>query len=1202
MAFVHLHNHTEYSLLDGQTKVAQMARQARDFGMDAIAITDHGYLLGVPAFVDACNKEGVKPIIGCEVYFTPDPELRRDKKPELYHLVLLAKNYGGYQNLVKLCSKAATEAFYYKPRVNLEMLGQYSQGLIASSACLLGIVPQKLIAHEPKEARAWALRLAELFEPGDFYLELQNQGLFVNDAQTITQDVLNQMLADLAAELGFKTIATNDIHYLRHEDNVAQDYMLCIQTNSKVNEPNRMRFSSDQFYLKSEQEMRQALKDFPEACDNTVELAAKCNVELPRDYILPQVPLPEGETNNSLLAKHALSGLVERYGDPLPEAVQKRYEYEYEVICNHGFPAYFLVVEEFVKWARNNGVGVGPGRGSGAGSIISYALGITGLDPLANGLLFERFLSPERPEMPDIDIDFDEEGRPRVIEHLRELYGPEKVAHVITYSTLKAKAAVNDSARILDEPIALGQRISKTIQGGPVASLKANLGVSEDNAKNREQKSPDLINLYNSDPAAHKVIEAAMMLEGTIRGEGVHASAVIICRDAVDDHVPVKLDTKGGMNITQFDGESNAGLGLLKMDFLGLRTLNVLMRARDYVATNHGVTVDIDAIPLDDPKVFELLCRGDTAGVFQVESPGMTALIRSMNVDRYSDIVAAIALFRPGPLQSGMAQDFVDRKAGKRQVTYYDNRLKNILEETYGTIVYQEQVMRIAVQMSGFTAGESDVLRKAIAKKNIKLMKEDPYTWKDGTTETIQEHWLSGAEARGYDRRLAQQIWDDVEKFSQYAFNKSHSAAYAVLVLQTAWFKTYYPVEYMAAVLSSLLGKADSLVRYITACRKGGIEVLTPDVNSSGCEFTPIDDAIRFGLAGVRNVGEAPANVIIAERERGGPYKSLHDFAFRLPNGICNKRAVDALVKAGGFDSTGYTRLQMVRILEVDKILDQATKKRRERDEGQLSMIDLFDDDATKGGFVDKIPEPDGVEWDRREKLRFEKEILKMYVSDHPLAPYSDVLKDAAEFTLGDLVLSASETDDELSAEGGAGGDPDGTASASQVKVPQNRQIRVAGIINSVQPMVSRRGERMARFVLEDREGSIETIVFPQLFAKCSDLLVEDKVVAVRGKFDVSDRGSQVIANEVEEIKLESRTRQPQARELHMAAACFNQGLSDQLTHLLQQHQGIDPVALVLELNDGQKLRTWLPFHIDGSDQNLLFQLRSLLNAPALQL
>ncbi|MDR2672079.1 MAG: DNA polymerase III subunit alpha [Coriobacteriales bacterium] len=1198
MAFVHLHNHTEYSLLDGQTKVKDMARLAKEMGQEAIAITDHGYLYGVPAFVDACKKAGIKPIIGCEIYFTPDAELRRDQKPELYHMILLAKDLVGYKNLVKLCSWAATEGFYYKPRVNLEMLSKYSQGLIATTACLLGIVPQKLINNQEQDARQWAGRLAELFAPGDFYIELQNQGILVDRGHSLTQNKLNSMLAKLAAEMGFKTVAANDIHYLRHEDHIAQDYMLCIQTGSKVDEPNRMRFSSDQFYMKTEAEMRQALADYPEACDNTVEIAAKCNVELPSGYILPEIALPEGETNDGVLAKHALDGLYKKYGTPLPEPVRERFEYEHRIICEQGFPAYFLVVEEFVKWARQNGVGVGPGRGSAAGSIISYALGITGLDPLDNGLLFERFLSLERPEMPDIDIDFDEDGRPRVIEHLRELYGPEKVAHVITYSKLKAKAAINDAARILDEPIALGQRISKTIQGGPVAKLAANLDINTEDAQSTDQKSPDLIEFFNNDPAAKKVIQAAMMLEGTIRGEGVHASAVIICRDPIDDHVPVKLDTKGGMNITQYDGENNAKLGLLKMDFLGLRTLNVLMRARDYVRANHGVDVDIDAIPLNDQRVFELLQRGDTAGVFQVESSGMTALIRSMNVDRYSDIVAAIALFRPGPLNSGMLSDFVDCKIGKKAVTYYDDRLEPILKETYGAIVYQEQVMQISMLMSGFSAGESDILRKAMAKKDIKLMKEDVRTWRDGRTETMQEHWMGGAERNGYRRSLAQHIWVDVEKFAEYAFNKSHSAAYAVLVLQTAWFKTYYPIEYMAAVLSSFLGKADSLTRYITACRKSGIEVLPPDVNSSGREFTPIKGAIRFGLAGIRGVGEQAAQAIIDERESCGPFSSLHDFAFRVSNTVCNKRAVEALIKSGAFDSTGYTRRQMFRSLDIDRLLDLAAKRRKEQADGQVSMFELLGDDAADSGFADKIPPPDGVEWDQREKLRFEKDTLKMYVSDHPLRPFSVALKQAAEFSLGDLMATASDAQDELE-------DVDGNSGPGvQVKVPQNRMITVAGIISAMQPMVSRRGDRMAKFVLEDMEGSIEMIAFPQIFSNASHLIVEDKVVSVRGRLDITDRGAQVIVNDIAELHLKSSDaeRVPCLRELRIAAAHFNQSVSDKLTRLLEDHQGIDPVVIVLEQSNGKMLRAELPLTIDGLNDSLLAQLRNLLGEPALRI
>lgn len=1201
MAFVHLHNHTEYSLLDGQTKVAEMARQARDFGMEAIAITDHGYLLGVPAFVDACREEGIKPIIGCEVYFTPDESLSREHKPELYHLLLLAKNLTGYQNLLKICSIAAVENSYYKPRVTLSLLKRYGEGLIGTSACFAGIIPAMLGLNRDIDARQWAQDLASAFAPGDFYIELQDQGITLTEIN-LTQKQLNRRLDNLARELGLKTVATNDIHYLRRLDSVAQDYMLCIQTGARVSDDERLRFSCDQFYLKTEAEMRQALAEYPEACDTTVEIAAKCELTLPNDYVLPEVPLPAGETNESLLAKLTLAGLANRYGSPLSAEVSERYDYEYEVICSQGFASYFLVVAEFVDWARKHGVGVGPGRGSAAGSIISYALGITDLEPLANGLMFERFLSTERVEMPDIDIDFDDEGRFRVIEHLRELYGTDKVAHVITYSTMKAKAAINDAARILDKPIALAQKISKTIQGGPDADLRANLGESPDK-KLAGQKSPDLLDLINSDNEAKQVVEAALMLEGSIRGEGVHASAVIICRDALDEHVPIKKDTKHEVIITQYDGEHNAKLGLLKMDFLGLRNLNILMRARDYVKANHGIDVDIDAIPLDDPKVFELLQRGDTAGVFQVESAGMTALLRRMRPDRYSDIVATIALYRPGPLNSGMANDFVDRKTGRKDVVYYDNRLAPILAETYGAIVYQEQVMQISMAMSGFTAGESDVVRKAVAKKSFDMMHEER-TWKDGSTESMAEHWLNGAERNSYSRRTAQQIWDDVEKFAEYAFNKSHSAAYAVLVMQTAWFKAHYPVEFMAAVLSSNLGRNDSLIHYITTCRKEGIEVLPPDVNSSGLEFTAIAGSIRFGLAGIRGVGEQAADDIISERHRGGAFSSLHDFVFRVPNTTVNKRAVEALIKSGAFDSTGYTRRHLLRMLDIDKLLETAASRRKAQAEGQVSMFDVLGEDADLSGFADEVPPPDGVEWERREKLAFEKEILKMYVSDHPLRPYAESLKLAAEFTLGQLNDDAAsdkvdasedsyELDEVLANEldaAGAGG-----VGSTRSRIPQDRAITIAGMITSISPMVTKKGDRMARFMLEDLEGSMEMILFPRPYESYKDLLVDEAVVQVAGFYDPSDRGAQVKVNTIKEIRLvDTDKRVPELLELRFKSSVFNQTFSDRLSQLLERYPGIDPVVLILEQTEAGALKTSLPCTVDSQNTQFKAQLAAL--------
>jgi DNA polymerase-3 subunit alpha len=1197
MAFVHLHNHTEYSLLDGATKVDAMARQAREFGMEALAITDHGYMYGVPAFVDACTREGVRPIIGCEVYFTPDGELRRDRKPELYHMILLAKTSQGYHNLIKIVSAAAVDGFYYKPRVTFESLRQHAEGLIATSACLLGIISQKLLTNQRDDARLWAERYAEIFAPGDFYIELQDQGMRLE--QGISQQQLNVQLSELAQEVGLKTVAANDMHYLRQEDAAMQDIMLCIGTGSKFDDSDRMRFTNDQFYMKSEEEMRQALRDFPEACDTTAELAAKCEAKLSRDIVLPTIPLAQGETNESTLRSEALAGLRRLYGDPLSPEVMERFEHELKVICDKGFPAYFLVVQEFTRWAKQNGVGVGPGRGSAAGSIISYALGITSLDPLENGLLFERFLSPERTEMPDIDIDFDEEGRFKVIEHLRELYGTEKVAHVITFGKMKAKQAIVDATRVFDYPIYIGANISKKIPFGPGASLKGALGIHEDEKKNAD-KIPELIQEYRESADVKKIIDAALSLEDTIRGEGVHASAVIICRDPVDDHVPVKYDTKGGVIITQYDGTHNAELGLLKMDFLGLRTLNVLERAREYVKRNHGIDIDLDRIPLDDPKVFELLARGDTAGVFQVESSGMTALIRQMRVDRYSDIVAAIALFRPGPLNAGMVDDFVARKIGKRKISYYDARLKDILEETYGAVVYQEQVMRISMQMSGFTAGESDRIRKAMAKKDSDLMTKKPMTWADGTQETMKEHWLGGAERNGFKRDLAQRIWDDVEKFAEYAFNKSHSAAYAILVMQTAWIKTFYPKEYMAAVLSSFVGKSDRLKQYIAACKQSGIDVLPPDVNSSGREFTALAEGIRFGLAGIRGVGEGAADQIIAEREQNGRFTSLHDFVFRINNTLCNKRTVESLIKAGAFDSTGYTRRQMMHFLEVDNLMESAAKRHRDKADGQVSLFDMFEESGVDSGFEERIPEPDGVEWERRTKLGFEREILKMYVSDHPLSPYAELLRKNSDYSLGLLVDVSDDDDDGMSDDGSDEG-------IAQKKVPQGKLINLAGMASNLTPMVSKKGERMAKFTLEDMEGSIDAIMFPRYYAECGRALEpdddgHDAIVRVRCRYESTDRGQQLLVNEVKRLDLAEPVQTHQVLELHVASDYFNQQTSDNLSRALQNYPGTVPVILFLAQSGGKRLRAELPTTVDVTNSGLRVELEALFGRDSLKI
>ena len=1194
MQFIHLHNHTEYSLLDGATKVKEMARQAAEFEMPAIAITDHGYMYGVPAFVKACRKQGIKPILGCEIYFVADSVLTKDKKPDFYHLILLAKNQQGYRNLIKLVSKAAVEDFYYRPRVTLGSLMEHREGLIATSACFLGIIPQMLLRGQDDEARKWAERYAEVFAPGDFYIELQNQGIMANDA--VSQVELNRRLHMLAQGLGLKTTAANDMHYLRQEDAKTQDIMLCIGTLSKFEDTDRIRFSNDQFYMKNPEEMYAAFSEFPEACQTTLEIAEKCETELSSDFIFPVVDLPAGETEESLLRKEALKGLQRIYGENLPQKVSDRFEHEYGIICEKGFPAYFLIVQEFTRWAKDNGVGVGPGRGSAAGSIISYALGITNLDPLENELIFERFLSPERSEMPDIDIDFDEVGRFKVIEHLRELYGTEKVAHVITFSKMKAKQAIVDATRVFDYPIYIGGNISKKIPFGTDVTLTGTLGIDK-KAKRNESKNPDLIEEYRDNPDTRRIVDAALSLEGTIRGEGMHASAVIICRDPVDDHIPVKYDTKGGVIITQYDGKHIAELGMLKMDFLGLRTLNVLEKACTYVKNNHGVEIDLNKIPFNDPKVFEMFARGETSGVFQVEGDGMTSLIKRMHADRYSDIVASIALYRPGPLNSGMSEDFIARKTGKRRIAYYDERLKGILEETYGAIVYQEQVMRISMEMSGFTAGESDRIRKAMSKKDSDLMTKQPMDWSDGSNETMKEHWLGGAERNGFRRDVAQAIWDDVEKFAEYAFNKSHSAAYAILVMQTAWIKAHYPKEYMAAVLSSHIGKSDNLIKYISACKQSNIDVLPPDVNYSGREFSALKEGIRFALAGIRGVGEGAADQIVSERENNGHYTSLHDFVYRINNTLCNKKTVEALIKAGAFDSTGYTRRQMMRFLEIDKLMETTAKRHRDQADGQVSLFDMFLENGLDSGFEEAIPPPDGVEWDRRTKLGYEWEILNMYISDHPLRPYASLLKKNSDFSLGVFNTSAEEE--------GMGSQSEKLGEDNE-KLTQRKSIHLAGMVRNLTPMVSKKGERMAKFTLEDTEGSIEAIIFPKYFSETGQFLEADEggqecVVKVRCRYESSDRGQQILVSEVTRLTLQDESiRTPETLEIRIKSENFNQQTSNQLTKILQRYPGRTPVILLLAQAQGATFRAELPSTVDVDSRELRQELESVFGSQVL--
>lgn len=1148
MAFVHLHNHTEYSLLDGATHIKDMVRRAADLGMPAVAVTDHGVMSGVPELCDACDaveaETGirVKPIYGCEVYFTTDEELRKDTKPKLYHLLLLAKTNEGYHNLVRLVSESHVDNFYYKPRTTFSMLEKYGKGIIGSSACIAGIIPKMLDDRRFDDAVEWAKKFASCFEPGDFYIELQNQGI-VTDAG-LTQTELNHQLTKVAQTAGLKTIATNDFHYLVQEDARAQDIMLCIGTGSAVNDTNRMKFENDQFYMKTEEEMREALKDFPEACDTTVEVAEKCDVVLERDSILPRFPLPEGETEDSYFKKRIQEGLVKRYGEPIPPEAQERADYEAGIIIQQGFPAYFLIVQEYIEWARSQGIGVGPGRGSAAGAIVAYAMGITDLDPLSNGLLFERFLSPERVEMPDIDVDFEDERRGEVIEHIKEVYGEDHVSGVITFGKLQAKNAVRDAARVLDYPYGVGDRIAKLIGD--------ELGITISDAL---AKNPDLKKAYSTEEDVKQVLDAALSIEGHVRGEGVHACATIICRDPMSDHVPMKRDTKGGGIITQYDGHYTPELGLLKMDFLGLRTLGVLSRACRNIETRFGEHIVPEEIPIDDEGAFELMRSGNMDGLFQVEGALYVSLFARLPPHRFSDIVASIALNRPGPLESGMVDDYVKVAQGKTPVHYYDDRLRPLLEETFGTMVYQEQIMQISMVMSGFSAGKADKLRKAMGKKKLDIMRQ------------LQEDWNNGAVENGYSLDIAKQIWEDAEKFAKYAFNKSHSAAYAILVMRTAYLKAHYPHDFMAAVLSSYMGNSDRLIRYIASCNRSGIPVLPPDINASNLEFTPTDEGVVFGLAGVRGVGEKVAEEIIREREKGGRFSSLHDFVNRMDSKAYNRKTLEALIKAGAFDSTGYTRKQLMYFIEETPLLEGASKRQKDRDMGQVSMFDLFTDDPDSD-FKEEIPPPDNIEWDKRTKLAYEKEILKIYVSDHPLRPYEGLISSMTKFSLGDLADREKDI-----------------ASATFV-----------GMVSTVVTKLTKRGTKMATFTLEDTTGHVDSICFK--YDDNAEALQEDAIVKVKGKFEHSDRGNQLIAYEMEVIELSEDDARPSHLELKIASSDFDQNTSMRLNRILKSYPGRDGVVLFISQADGRKFRAELPVTVDARSQVMRSEIQDLFGKP----
>ncbi|MCL2491296.1 MAG: DNA polymerase III subunit alpha [Coriobacteriia bacterium] len=1063
MSFVHLHTHTEYSLLDGVARVKPLIARAKELEMPAMALTDHGYMFGAFDFYKTAEKMGIKPILGCEVYFTPDSRHVREGKPNLYHLLLLARTLEGYHNLMSLSSHAAIGGFYYKPRVDLELLQRFSKGLIGTSACMSGIISKSIELDNIEQARHWAQTYAETFEPGNFYLEIQNQGIVTD--RGVSQDHLSAQIAELGAEMGLPLVATNDIHYLTRDDAHTQDLMLTIGTGAMFDDPDRMCFKCQEFYVKSPDEMKEVHALYPEAIANTLEIADKCDVELEFDkIILPVFDVPQDKTQNDYLHEQCIEGLKQRYGDPIPPEVMERLDYELEIVTSKGISAYFLIVADFTQWAKSQGIGVGPGRGSAAGSIIAYALSITDLDPLEYGLLFERFLNPERTEMPDIDMDFDDLRRGEVIDYVREKYGDDKIAQIVTFNKSKAKMAIRDVGRIMDYPYHVPDRIAqKLVMQDLDATLDSSL-----------KGNPDYAKAYEQEAEVKRITDEALRIEGIIRGEGVHAAAVVIAPERVSHYVPVKYDTKEGGVITQFDGPTVARLGLLKMDFLGLRNLSVIQRAIHNIEDNHGIRLVESEIPLDDPQTFELLSKGDTAGVFQVESQGMRALLKRLKPTSFADIIAVLALYRPGPLKSGMVEDFVARKNGRRPVTYYDERLKPILEETYGTFVYQEQVMQVSMEMCGFSAAKADKLRKGMGKKIRSVLDE------------LKTDWIEGAAANNYDPAIATKMWTDIEPFAEYAFNKSHSASYGVITMRTAYLKAHYPEETMAAVLSSYLGKTDRLIKYINECRKSGIEVLQPDINASQSDFTAVlGEGIRFGLTGIRGIGEAVVEHLIAVRDEGGPFTTLNDFIERIDPRIVGAKTVESLIKAGAFDSTGYPRRQLYMMLAEDGLYEAAAQRYKDRCSGQVSFFDLFGEEDH--GFTTTIPDPEPCDWDKRIKLSFEKELLGVYASDHPLREIEKQMDRATDYTLDQV-------------EEFAGGE----------------KGWFAGMLSKVEIRPTKRGPMMALMTLEDLGGSIECVVFPKVLEQYRDFIVDDATVRISAKYEADDRGDKLIVSKVE--------------------------------------------------------------------------------------
>ncbi|MED9946653.1 MAG: DNA polymerase III subunit alpha [Peptacetobacter hiranonis] len=1086
--FTHLHVHTEYSLLDGFSRVKTLVKRAKEKGMSAVAITDHGCMFGAIDFYKAAKAEGIKPIIGCEVYTAPRKLTDKDPNYDKHqgHLVLLAKDMTGYKNLIKIVSKSYVDGFYYKPRTDMDELKKHSQGLIALSACLAGDVPRAIMNGNYDKARKLAMEYRDIFGNGNYYLEIQDHGL-------PEQKQVNTEVVRLSRELNIPLVATNDVHYVDKDDAKIQDILMCLQMQKTIDDENRMKFPSDEFYLKSREEMEQLFPELEEALDNTNEIAERCNVEFEfNKYHLPRYDVPEGYTTNGYFRELCQKGLVERYGEDCPEEYKERLEYELNTIENMGYVEYFLIVWDFINFAKQNNIMVGPGRGSAAGSIVAYTLKITDIDPMKYSLLFERFLNPERVSMPDIDIDFCYERREEVIDYVKRKYGEDHVAQIITFGTMGAKIAIRDVARVLNVSYNKADQIAKEIP--------FELGMTIDKAMD---SNPTLVELYESDAEAREVIDISKRLEGTLRHASTHAAGVVIARNPVDEYVP--LYKHQDSITTQFTMTTLEELGLLKMDFLGLRTLTVIRDALDLIELNRDIKgytehIDFSKMEYDDDEVFETLSQGNTLGVFQLESSGMRNFMKQLKPNSFEDIVAGISLFRPGPMDS--IPTYIENKNNPEKVTYINDKLRPILEVTYGCLVYQEQVMQVVRDLAGYSYGRSDLVRRAMSKKKMDVMEEERQYFIHGKFDDEGNIEIPGCIRNGISEEDANKIFDDMIDFARYAFNKSHAAAYGVLAYETAYLKVHYPVEFMAALMTSIMGNSDKVVEYIRECNVIGIPVNPPDINKSFAKFSVEGDSIRFGLAAVKNVGVNVIENIVKEREENGEFKDFVDFAKRLDSKDTNKRMIESLIKCGAFDQISENRATLMAGYE--SVLESISMDRKKNVQGQISLFDAFSaqvEEAPEMQLSTKLPVL--REFSEKEKLNMEKEVLGMYLSGHPLSEYKSELDRKTSINM--KKINELKEDEK-----------------TYMKL-HDREVIMGGMVIAKRIMTTKRNEIMAFITLEDLYGAIEVVVFPQTLKKFNILLNDDSIILIKGAISIDGDEAKLIARDIKDINEEYR-------------------------------------------------------------------------------